>query len=120
MSVEDAVEDMKYLDSRHRKLMSLRGKLYNSGGDGPIKQNIAEKIAGSGLEYDDMRNLYLRFGKKGLDSVLTKPPLSTISSAPRVTRTMRIVSAILQHFHDVHAAECMDIVNYSLSAKRQI
>ena len=101
MSVEDAVEDMKYLDSRHRKLMSLRGKLYNSGGDGPIKQNIAEKIARSGLEYDDMRNLYLRFGKKGLVSVLTKPPLSTISSAPRVTRTMRIVSAILQHFHDV-------------------
>lgn len=48
MSVEDAVEDMKYLASPQHGLMTLRGKLYISGGGGggPIKQNIAEKIAG--------------------------------------------------------------------------
>lgn len=44
--------------------LSSRGKLYNIGGDCPITKNMAEKIAGSGPEYDDLRNLYLRFGRK--------------------------------------------------------
>ena len=39
---------------------SFRGKLYNIGGDSPIKKNMADKIAGSRLEYDNLRNLYLR------------------------------------------------------------
>ena len=43
---------------------------------------MADKIAGSGLEYDELRHLHLRFGRKGLISVLTKPPLSTFRSAP--------------------------------------
>lgn len=44
--------------------LSSRGKPYNIGGDSPITKNMAEKIAGSGLENDDLRNLYLRFGRK--------------------------------------------------------
>ena len=43
---------------------SFHGKLYNIGGDGPIKKNMADKIAGSRLEYDNLRNSYLRFGRK--------------------------------------------------------
>ena len=43
---------------------SFHGKLYNIGGDGPIKKNMADKIAGSRLEYDNLRNLYPRFGRK--------------------------------------------------------
>ena len=48
--------------------MSFRGQLYSTGGDGPIKQNITEKTAGSGLEYDYLKNLYLRLGRRGLVS----------------------------------------------------
>ena len=50
ISVKDAAEDMKYLDDRHNRLLSFRGKLYHPGHqDSPVKQNIAEKMDGSGL-----------------------------------------------------------------------
>ena len=102
ISVKDAAEDLKYLDNRHQRLLSFRGKLYNPGHAGsPIKQGIAEKIAGSGLAYEDLKDLYQRFGRKGLVCILTRPPLSTRSTLPRVTNTPRIVSAILKHFEEI-------------------
>jgi len=101
ISVKDAAEDMKYLDDRHNRL-SFRGKLYHAGHqDSPVKQNIAEKMAGSGLEYEDLQNLFQRFGRKGFVGILSKPPLSARSSAPRVTRTTRIVLAIVKHFEKI-------------------
>lgn len=102
MSVKDAAEDMKYLDDRHNRLLSFKGKLLNPGHqDSPVKQNIAEKMAGSGLEYEDLKNLFNRFGRKGLVCILSQPPLSARSSAPRVTRTKRIVLAIVKHFEEI-------------------
>ena len=41
-----AADTMKYLDHRHMLLQSLSGRLFNPG---PIKKQIAKKIAGSGL-----------------------------------------------------------------------
>ena len=77
ISVKDAAQDMKYLDDRHNRLLSFRGKLYHPGHqDSPVKQNIAEKMAGSGLQYSDLKNLFQRFGRKGLVCILSKPPLS--------------------------------------------
>ena len=82
---------------------SFHGKLYNIGGDGPIiKKNMADKIAGSRLEYDNLRNLYPRFGRKWLFSVLMKLQLSIFWSVPRVTYAMKIISAIVQHFIDAY------------------
>ena len=102
ISVKDAAQDMKYLDDRHNRLLSFRGKLYHPGHqDSPVKQNIAEKMAGSGLQYSDLKNLFQRFGRKGLVCILSKPPLSARSSAPRVTRTTRIVLAIVKHFEEI-------------------
>ncbi|XP_078372624.1 uncharacterized protein LOC144656263 [Oculina patagonica] len=100
ISVKDAAEDMKWLDNRHQRLLTLRGKLYNPGSaDSPIKQTIAEKISGSGLGYEDLKNVFQQFGRKGLVCILTRPPLSCHSpSRPRVTNTMRIVSAIVRYF----------------------
>ena len=101
ISVQDAAEDLKYLDNRRLRL-SFRGKLYNPGhADNPIKQSIAEKIAGSALKYEDLNNLYQRFGQKSLVCILTRPSLSSRASLLRVTNTTRIVSAILKHFEDI-------------------
>jgi len=84
ISVKDAAEDMNYLDNRHQRLLSFRGKLYNPGRAGrPIKQSITKKVAGSGLEYENLKDLYQRFGWKGLVCILTRPPLSSRSSALR-------------------------------------
>ena len=50
--------DLEYLDGRHKLLQSFRGKLYNpERNDGAITKNIAEKIAGSGLAYEDLKNV---------------------------------------------------------------
>ena len=76
--------------------------LYNPDcADSPIIQSIGKKIAGSGLSYEDLKDLYQPFGRKGLVCILTRPPLSSCSSLPRVTNMMRIVSAISKHFEEI-------------------
>ena len=55
-----------YLDVCHKKLQSFRGKLYNpERKDGAMKKSIAEKIAGSGLPLEDLKNMLAVMGKKG-------------------------------------------------------
>ena len=94
-----AFEDLEYLDGRHQILQSFRGKLYNpERNDGFITKTIAEKIAGSGLGYEDLKNVYSRYGKYGVIAILSRPPSSATSTQPRVTRTGRISAAIVAHF----------------------
>ena len=98
ISVGDSLDDMNYLDERHKRLLLFLGKLYDPvRDDAPVKQNVAKKIAGSGLRCEDLMNLHRRSGRKGLVCILMKPPLSIRSSTPRVTRTARIVSAIVKN-----------------------
>ena len=94
-----AFEDLEYLDGRHKKLQSFRGKLYNpERNDGAITKSIAEKIAGSGLAYEDLKNVYSRYGKKGVIAILSRPPSCAKSTSPRVTRTGRILAAVVAYF----------------------
>jgi hypothetical protein len=69
-----------------------------------ITKGMVEKIAGSGLSYTDLEKTYRKFGQDGLFALLSKPPSSANTSAPkttpRVTRTDRILAAIVQHFKD--------------------
>ena len=71
---------------------------YPTNAEFPIKQQIAEKIAGSGISYRDLKNVFETFGAKGLVGVLSLPPSSTTSNAPRVTKTTRILAKIVEHF----------------------
>lgn len=91
-----AADTMKYLDHRHMLLQSLSGRLFNPG---PIKKQIAEKIAGSGLAYDDLQRVFTEFGKDGLIGILSKLPSSRPTSS-RVTRNTRILAAIFKYFRD--------------------
>ncbi|CAB4021564.1 Hypothetical predicted protein [Paramuricea clavata] len=60
---------------------------------------MTEKIAGSGLNFDDLRRVFAEFGKKGFFAILSKPPTShQQSTKPRVTKTPRILSSILTYF----------------------
>ena len=97
-----AFQDLVYLDSRHRILQSFRSKLYNpERNDGAITKSIAEKIAGSGLAYEDLKNVFSRYGKEGVLAILSRPPSCSTSRSPRVTRTGRILAAIIAHFQGV-------------------
>lgn len=94
-----AENDMKYLDRRYELLQTFRGTLYHpTNAEFPIKQQIAEKIAGSGISYQDLKNVFEQFGAKGLVGVLSLPPCSATSKAPRVTKTTRILAKIVEHF----------------------
>ena len=47
-----AENDMKYLDRRHELLQTFRGTLFHpTNAEFPIKRQIAEKIAGTGMSY---------------------------------------------------------------------
>jgi hypothetical protein len=74
ISCDYALEDLQYLDKRHKILKSMEYKLYNPTGDEVITKSMAEKIAGSALMYDDLSKLFKDFGKLGLISMPLKPP----------------------------------------------
>ena len=90
---------MIYLDRRYELLQTFRGTLYHpTNAEFPIKQQIAEKITGSGISYRDLQNVFEKFGAKELVGVLPLPPSSTTSKAPQVTKTTRIFAKIVKHF----------------------
>ena len=98
-SISQAVDSMLYFDRRHQILQTFDGKLFNSNGDnGMIKQSMALNIAGTGLSYENLSDLYEKFGTKGLLAILSMPPSQSTSKRPRVTRTKRILAAIAEHF----------------------
>ena len=73
--------------------------------NGAIKQSMAQKIAGSGLSYSHLKELYLKFGTKGLLAILGMPPSQSTATKPRVTRTKRILDAIANHFQETFPKE---------------
>ena len=80
-------------------MQTLRSKLYNeAGNDGAITKHMTEKIAGSGLDFDDLQRVFTEFGKKGWFAILSMTPTSNQQTRkPRVTKTPRILSAILTY-----------------------
>ena len=98
VSIAHAVEDMNSLDHRHNIMQSFDGNLYHPRSNGPLTKNMVEKIAGSGLSYEDLKRTFIKYGKEGIEAILSKPPtcLSANSKAPRVTRTSRILAVIVQ------------------------
>ena len=104
ITLQWALKDMQYLDGRHKILKSFEHKLYSPSGDGVITKSMAEKIAGSGLTYQDLNKLFLEFGKEGLLSILARPPSTSKKKRPRVTKTARILTAIARHFENQNGA----------------
>ena len=72
-----------YLDRRHLLMQSFKGNLHHPQ---YLKKNMVEKISGSGLAFEDLKTVYSKFGKEGLMAILSKPPSSSTSPSPRVTK----------------------------------
>ena len=100
ISSSDALKDSQFLDQRYQLLLTMKYKLYSEAASdrAPITKSMAEKIAGSGLSYHDLKQLYIKHSKKALITVLSKPPTASQTNKPRVTRTPRILASILKHF----------------------
>ena len=101
ISISQAVDNLSYMDRRHERLQTFEGKLFSPEGSGIISQSMGQKIAGSGLQYSNLRDLYMTFGSKGLLAVLSmSPSCQSRSKQPRVTGNKRILAAILNHFQE--------------------
>ena len=54
-----AFDDMRFLDEHFERMQTFRYKLYHpQTDDGPVKQRVIQKIAESGLAYQDLENLF--------------------------------------------------------------
>ena len=72
----------------------------NSDGKSTISKCMLEKIAGRGLCYTNLKHILDKFGRKGVARALcTSPPGF---KKPRVTKTKRILLAIVRHFEHSH------------------
>ncbi|PFX24896.1 hypothetical protein AWC38_SpisGene10486 [Stylophora pistillata] len=90
---------MDFLDGRHERMYTFKDKLYLQGDNGLlVKENIIQKIAESGLCYDDLKDLYNNGGKEALVSILSKSPTTSRRSAPRGTKHPDTLHKLIQHF----------------------
>ena len=73
---------MNYLDCRHNIVQAFEGKRYDPATNkGPLTKNMVEKIARSGLTYEDLKKLHIKCGEVGLIAILSKPPCGSMSSS---------------------------------------
>ena len=101
---------MRFLDERFERMQTFRYKLYHpQTDDGPVKQRVIQKIAESGLAYQDLENLFSTTGKEGLVAVLSKAPTTSKSTrSPRGTNKAPILSKIVHHFEKNTADSVQD------------
>ena len=97
-SVHEAEADLYYLDKRHSLLQTFIGNLYRpNDANSPITHGMAQKLAGSGLSYDNLMILYRKYGTTGIVAVLSMAP-TCHDGRPRVTKNKRILGRIVQFF----------------------
>ena len=98
-SVHEAEADLYYLDKRHSLLQTFIGNLYRpNDANSPITHGMAQKLAGSGLSYDNLMILYRKYGTTGIVAVLSMAPTTCHDGRPRVTKNKRILGRIVQFF----------------------
>ena len=97
----DAYHDSLYLCKRNELTETFASLLHdNSDGKSTISKCMVEKIAGSSLSYTNLKDIFDKFGRKGLVRALSTLPPGF--KKPRVTKTKRILLAIVHHFEASH------------------
>jgi hypothetical protein len=94
-----ALADLDFVIAKRQRLSSLRGKLFDSmvASHNVISTDAAERIAATGLNYNDLDSLY-HLGKDAFISVLAKPPTSCVGRGSRVTDNDDLLQRIYSHF----------------------
>ena len=67
VSASHAVQDLEYLDRRQMLMQSFKSSLSQC-----LRKSMTEKIAGSGLAFEDLKRVYSKYGKKGVIAILSK------------------------------------------------
>jgi hypothetical protein len=106
--------DMEFIDFRHDRYQTFVGNLHCPNEDhSPISHGMALKIAGSGLSYSVLHNLWEKFGETGVVGILFMPPYNpkdTRSSTPsdknhpRATKSKRILSNVVKYFQSCNVS----------------
>ena len=99
-STSFAYEDMQFLDERLERMQTFKNKLNSQGDDGLVKQTVIQKIAESGISYQDLFNIFTEAGKEALVAILCKAPTNSTSSrsTPRGTKHPATLAKIIEHF----------------------
>ena len=101
----------KYRSKVNQNLESMEGpsKLYVQGsrkGENVITESMARKIAEGGLAYQDLKRIYWKSGREGIEWILKTPQHGDYRGQPRVTRSQRVIDAIVKHFEEKMACKC--------------
>ena len=99
-SASFAFEEVVFLDERFVRMQTFKDNLFSQSDHGLVKLSLIQKIAESGLSYQDLQHLYSRGGKEALVAVLSRAPTEAIRSTPRGTKQTAILARIVQHFKD--------------------
>ena len=87
VSCESAFAHLQIHDRCYVRLQTFSGNLYDPVNDkGIIKKAMANKIAGSGIAYQDLHGLFREAGRKGIIAILSMPLSTVRSTKQRITR----------------------------------
>ena len=75
ISCKRAIDNLLYHDRRNNRLQTFAGNMFDPANDkGLIKKAMANKIARSGIAYQDHVDLFREAGREGIVAILSLPP----------------------------------------------
>ena len=100
-TVKSFIQKMNFEIKASKRMRTFVGNLTPSGEyrhkDKQITNQMARKIAESGLTYEDITEVYEKEGEEGLERVLKE---EREDGKPRVTKDKRVINTVINHFKD--------------------
>lgn len=100
-----AFNTMEFLRAQSKSLNTMNGRLFSSvckdSSRWPLTRYLARKTAASGLDYNEMKRIYQKWGKVGIDALCrTSVKSDTNRTSCRITYNTAVIAAICRHFEE--------------------
>ena len=100
-TIKSFIQKMNFDIKTSKRMRTFVGNLTSSGEyrckDKQVTNQMARKMAESGLTYEDLTEVYEKEGEEGLERVLKE---EREDGKPRVTKDKRVINTVINHFKD--------------------
>ncbi len=102
-----AFASMEFFENKSKLLNTMNDQLFsdnNTSSIWPLTRYLAMKTAASGLDYNDMKRIYKKWGEVGIDTLCRTVVKSDSGKRTyRITNNQNVIKAICTHFEDYYS-----------------
>lgn len=99
-----AFDNAEFVNTKSKLLNTMNNRLFsniNTSLNWPLTPWMAKKTAASGLDYDEIKRVYEKWGKAGIDALCKmKSEGSRKTKSYRITNDQKVIEAICRHFEE--------------------